>query len=123
MSIAPLVMLGALLSLLLNLLKAVRSKDTNTVVTILAGMAIGVAVVFLASAALITSHHLLINGIPLNKLDAGSKVFIGLLATGLFSTVHDITSAINNQSSPAATRNTIMPLTPPVVIASPPLSA
>lgn len=100
MNIGAAVLIGALISTLLDLVRYAKAKDVNGVSTLLAGFAIGVAVIFLASASKVTSTYRF-NGIALDNLDWASKVFVGMLAVGLFAKVVDITKAIDSSRTSA----------------------
>lgn len=100
MNIGAAVLIGALISTLLDLIRYAKAKDANGVATLLAGFTTGVAVIFLASASKVTSTYRF-NGIALDNLDWASKVFIGMLATGLFAKVVDITKAIDSSRTSA----------------------
>lgn len=98
MSIAAVALIGALIYKLVDFGKLVTSKNVNGVVTQLVAWVVGVGVVFLASAADVTNKFAF-NGVVLSDLDGGSKVFLGLLATSIFSAVYDLKSALDNDDS------------------------
>lgn len=98
MNIQSTILIGSLIYTLINLAKYLRSKEWNGAITIVTGFVIGVVVVFLASSSGI-ANDLVINGITLGNLDNWSKVLVGLVATGLFSSFHDLKSAIDGSVS------------------------
>jgi hypothetical protein len=68
----------------MNLLKYLRSGDVNGIVTLGGAWLVGIAVVFLASAAKVTQGWDL-NGVALVDWDWATKVMIGVQATSLFA--------------------------------------
>lgn len=113
MNIGATVLIGSLIFVLTNLVKSARGGDTNAVVTQVAAFAIGVGVIFLASAASVTSNFAF-NGHLLNNLGWASKVFIGLLASSLFGAFNKVLGAIDNTRT-SATPDLLPPADGPVV--------
>lgn len=98
MPIAPAVLIGALIYSLLSLVKYARAADWNGVVTIITGYAIGVGVIFAASAAP-SIGTFKFGDKAIVDMAFGDKLFFGLLATSLFSVVHDVKKAIDGSDS------------------------
>lgn len=96
MDIAPLALIGGLIYALTTFARRLLPANLNGWQAQLLSFAIGTGVVFLVSAAKVTSS-VAINGTALNDYDAYSKIVLGLLATGLFAVVpNDLMKAIDN---------------------------
>lgn len=104
MNIGAVVLIGALIYTLTNLFKAVKAKNTDVVITQLAAFAIGIVVIFLASASEIVGIWRL-NGVLLNNMDWASKLFVGLLASSIFGAFNDITAAIDGTRTSSKEKN------------------
>lgn len=98
MNIATVLLIGALIYTLTGLYKMVEAKNWSGVRTQVAAFAIGLAVVFLASASEVVGTWDL-NGTPLNDMDFATKLFVGLLASSLFGAFNDLTAAIDQTRS------------------------
>ena len=98
MEIAAVVLIGSLIYTLTNLWIMVKGKNWTGVQNQTAAFAIGVGVVFLASAASVTGTYQ-INGTTLDAYDWQSKIIFGLLASSLFGAFNDIAAAIDNTRS------------------------
>jgi hypothetical protein len=101
MNISAAVLLGALAFTLTDFVKSARGRDVNGVVTQVTAWAIGLIVVFLGSAAHVTSGWKVINGVRINDLDVWSKVIVGVLYSSLFGFGNQIVSAIDGTRSSA----------------------
>lgn len=112
MNISAAVLLGAFAYTLTNFVKSLRGGDVNGMVTQVAAWGIGLAVVFLGSAAHVTSGWKLLNGVRLNDLDFASKLMVGVLYSSLFGFGDQIISGFDNTRTSAKP-----PLVPPGLVA------
>lgn len=98
MTIAPLVLLGALIYKFIDFLKYVMAKDWNAAGTQAVAWIAGVGGMFLfVNTTFAESHE--IGGIVFARLSAGDTIFLGLMATSIFSAVYDIKKSIDNTDS------------------------
>lgn len=101
MEVITLVTLMALVVKITSVVKAI-GKDNNAVVTQLVTWAVGVAVLFLAAQATITSGIVVFDGIPaLGDLDNASLVLVGLSYASGGSFAYDLKKAIDSSDSAA----------------------
>lgn len=97
LSLASLIALGMSL---VSFLKFLRAKDVNSVATQAATWAVGIALVFLAAEADITSKLVLVNGVPpLGDINAASKVLLGMMFLSLGSQVYNFRKAIDGSQT------------------------
>lgn len=99
--------IALLASKLVEFAKYVRNGDVNGAVTLFIVWIVGVIVIFLASAAVVT-QDLILPGLsqPLVDMDFWSKVFLGMIATSFISFGYDVKKAVDGTDSAA---------TPPLV--------
>lgn len=98
MTIAPLLLLGALIYKFIDFLKYVTNKDWNAAGTQAIAWLAGVAGVFLfASTTFARTNE--IGGMSFAALGVGDKVFIGLMATSIFSAAYDFKKSFDNNDS------------------------
>lgn len=100
MDFAPLVAVGALVMKLLDFGKYVHVRDWNGAVTQLVAWLAGVGAVLLA-ARTDFAESVRVNEFLLGDLNLASQVFLGVLATSLFSAVYDLKRAIDHSDSAA----------------------
>jgi uncharacterized membrane protein len=97
LSLASLIALGMSI---VSMVKFVRAKDLNSVVTQVVAWAVGIALVFLAGAADVTSHLVLFKGVPaLGDINAASKVLLGMMFLSTGSQIHNFRKAFDNSQS------------------------
>lgn len=100
MPLVPLVALGTVVFSFVNVLKFASARQWNAVVTQLIAWAAGIAGVFLAGATQFASG-IAVGDVSLSNLNGSSKLFLGLIATSLLSTVNEIKKAIDATDSAA----------------------
>jgi hypothetical protein len=98
MPIVPLVALGTIVFSLVNVLKFASGGQWNAVLTQFIAWAAGIIGIFLAGETQFASG-ITVGDVTLENLDAPSKLFLGLVATSLLSTVNEIKKAIDNSDS------------------------
>jgi hypothetical protein len=98
MSFTPLVAVGTLVFTFVNFLTYLFSKNWNGVLTQLIAWAAGVAGIFIASATQYASQ-VKFGSQTLSGMNPGTKIFLGLIATSLLSTVNEIKKAIDSNDS------------------------
>ena len=98
MSFSPLVAVGTLVFTFVNFLTYLRSKNWNGVVTQLIAWAAGIGGIFIASVTQFASQ-IKFGSQALSGMDAGTKIFLGLIATSILSTVNEVKKAIDNNDS------------------------
>lgn len=102
MQVLTLTSLIALGMRIVSFVKYVRARDWNSVVTQAASWVAGVAVVFLAGAADITSKLVLFPGVPsLSDINSASKVLLGAMLLSLGSQVYEFKKAFDRNDSAA----------------------
>jgi hypothetical protein len=95
MPITPIVLVGSLVYAFIQFMKDLTNRNMNAVITQLSVWVAGVAAITLA-AATDYADAVNIGDKTLADLSTWSLVFIGLLASSLFSVVHDVTRTIGN---------------------------
>jgi hypothetical protein len=100
MPLVPLVALGTVVFSFVNLLKFASGRQWNAVITQLIAWAAGIAGIFLAGETQFASG-INVGDMTLDTLDGSSKLFLGLVATSLLSTVNELKKAIDSSDSAA----------------------
>lgn len=100
MPLVPLIALGTVVFSFVNVLKFASGRQWNAVVTQLIAWVAGIAGIFLAGATQFASG-IAVGNMTLASLDGASKLFLGLIATSLLSTVNEIKKAIDSSDSAA----------------------
>lgn len=113
MDFAPMVALGIVALTLTNLVKYLRARNWNGVLTLLAAWAVGAGTLWLFGATA-WAHGVTINGTSLDKLASLDKVVAGLVVASLGSFGFDIQKALDHTQS-AATPQLLSGQTPPTV--------
>ncbi len=98
MPIAITVLLGAFITKLIDFLKFVTNKDVNGAVTQLTVWLAGVVGVTLVAQTDFASG-VEIGDLNLAELNWWSLVFVGLMASSIFSVVNDVRNAVDNTGS------------------------
>ncbi|HXP21492.1 MAG TPA: hypothetical protein VN840_17755 [Streptosporangiaceae bacterium] len=102
MSFSPLVAVGTLVFTFVNFLTYIRAGLStgkwNGAVTQLIAWAAGIAGIFIASATQFASQ-IKFGSQALSGMNPGTKIFLGLIATSLLSTVNEVKKAIDNNDS------------------------
>lgn len=92
--------LGATIYTAVNLLRYIKARDWNGVVTLVLACFVGIGVVWLAAQANITENLLLVeDGQPLGLLDGWSLVLAGVALASLSSAFTDIRKAFDNSTT------------------------
>jgi len=115
MSFTPLVAVGTLVFTFVNFLTYLVSKNWNGVVTQLIAWASGIAGIFIASATQFASQ-VKFGSQALAGMNPGTKIFLGLIATSILSTVNEVKKAIDNKDSAQKAplvKSAVPPLPPP----------
>jgi hypothetical protein len=97
-SVTPLVAVGTLVFTFVNFLTYLFSKNWNGVLTQAIAWAAGVAGIFIASATQYAGQ-VRFGSHALSGMDPGTKIFLGLIATSILSTVNEIKKAIDAKDS------------------------
>jgi hypothetical protein len=101
-SFSPLVAVGTLVFTFVNFLTYIRTgltkKDWNGAVPQLIAWAAGIAGIFIASATQFASQ-IKFGTQALSGMNPGTKIFLGLIATSILSTVNEVKKAIDNNDS------------------------
>jgi hypothetical protein len=97
-SFTPLVGVGTLVFTFVNFLTYLRSKNWNGVVTQLIAWAAGIAGIFIASGTQF-APQVKFGSQALSGMDPWTKIFLGLIATSILSTVNEVKKAIDNKDS------------------------
>lgn len=98
MEFMPLVQMAVLVFALINFLKAVRQKDTNTVLTQLIVWVAGVLVTFLVAQTDFASG-INVGDQSLTELNCWSLLFVGLTISSLASFGVELKKALDNTDS------------------------
>lgn len=97
----PILVIGLVIYTLTNLLKYLRARDWNGVVTLLAGWLIGFLAVWLVGATDWGTAITVGGTKTLNMLSWAEKVLVGLVVVSTASTVFDIKKGLDNSDSAA----------------------
>ncbi len=98
MSFTPLVAVGTLVFTFVNFLTYLFSRNRNGVLTQGIAWAAGIAGIYIASATQYASQ-IRLGSHALSGMDPGTKIFLGLIATSILSTVNEIKKAIDAKDS------------------------
>lgn len=98
MEFVPTLAMALLVVSIINLVKYVRARDVNGIVTTLSVWLAGVAVVFLVAASDF-GDGIVIAGAPLSAYNAASQLFIGLTLSSVAQFANEIRGAIDNHDS------------------------
>lgn len=98
MEFLPTVAMAALVIAVINLIKYVRARDVNGVVTTLSVWLAGVVVVFLVAQTDFADGIVIANQ-PLSVYNAWSLLFIGLSISTIAQFANDVRGAIDNGDS------------------------
>jgi hypothetical protein len=114
MSLSPLVAVGTLVFTFVNFLTYLRSRNWNGVITQLIAWAAGIAGIFIAAETQFAAQ-VKFGTRALSGMNPWTKVFLGLIATSILSTVNEIKKAIDNNDSARKApllRSAVPPLPP-----------
>jgi hypothetical protein len=98
MPLVPLIALGTIVFSFVNVLKFASGGQWNAVITQIIAWVAGIAGIFLAGETQFASG-IAVGDTNLELLDTPSKLFLGLVATSLLSTVNEIKKAIDHTDS------------------------
>jgi hypothetical protein len=102
MEVLTLASLIALGMTMVRFLKFLKAADWNAVTVQSATWIVGIALVFLAAEANVTSHLTLWSGVPpLADINAASKVLLGLMFLSLGSQVYEFKKALDHNDTAA----------------------
>lgn len=97
----PILVLGLVVYTLTNLLKYLRARDWNGVVTLLGAWVIGIIAVWLVGAT-DWAQTVTVGGLKtLDKLSWAEKVLVGLVVTSVGSVVYDLKKSFDNTDTAA----------------------
>ena len=99
MDFAPLAAMSTLIIAIINLVKYVRAKDTNGIVTTLAVWGAGVVVTFLAANADVSEGINVTDAETLGSLNNWSLVFVGLTIAAMGQFAVQVKKAIDQSDS------------------------
>jgi hypothetical protein len=114
-SFTPLVAVGTLVFTFVNFLTYLRSKNWNGVLTQLIAWAAGIAGIFIASGTQF-APQIKFGSQALSGMNPWTKIFLGLIATSILSTVNEVKKAIDNNDSAKKVPliGSVIPPIPPV---------
>lgn len=98
MPVAPLAAIGTIVFCLMNFMKALTSKNFSAAITQVIAWLSGVIAVTLAAHTDYASG-VTFGDLSLEKLNGPSHVFLGLIASSILGTVHELKRAIDNRDS------------------------
>lgn len=99
-TITPLLLLGALGYTLVNLVKFLRARDVDGVVTTLGAWLVGFLLVVVGSHAELTQNWVVPGlDVALGSLDWWSQLLLGASALSLFGVAYDFKKAIDSTDS------------------------
>lgn len=103
MPVAILALMGALISKIVDFARQVRARDWNAVVTQAVAWAAGVAGAFLLAASDFADGVVFdqLGGYALSDLNGASLIFVGMAVLSAFSTLRDLTKAVDGSQSAA----------------------
>lgn len=97
---APLLLMATLIGKILDLAKYIRVGNLNAVVTQIVGFVAGVVVVMLAAQTNYASE-IVLGDLSLADANIATQIFLGLLATSLFSALYDFKKAFDSTDTAA----------------------
>lgn len=103
MAIVPMVLMGALVWKLVDVLKYVSAQQWREALTQVIAWTSGVAVAFLLGATRF-GDGIVFNDVTLGDMRGWEKVVVGLMATSLLSATYDVKKAIDGSDSAAVPR-------------------
>lgn len=98
MPVLPLAAMGTIVFCLMNFLKSLTSKNFKAAVTQVIAWISGVITVALAAHTDYASG-VSFGDLSLEKLNGPSQIFLGLIASSILGTVHEIKKAIDTSDS------------------------